>query len=299
MTCEQQPETVYLGIDGGGSKCKARIRGMNTEGVGVAGPANPFQNLEQAKQSIIEASQLALADAKLPEAMISQLVAGVGLAGVNVPRFMDLMQSWNHPFAQMYLTTDIHIACLSAHGGENGAVIVAGTGSVGYASINGTSTSYGGHGFPFGDKGSGAWLGLEAIKAALLHMDTLGPETSLLQAIEQKLAVKGLDIADAMASARTRDYGSLAPLVLAAADKGDSVAKSILEDGAGYLNDMASRMLNAGAESFCLLGGLSGKISQWMDPEVIQYLVEPKEEPDHGALLFATTSHERASHREQ
>ncbi|MEP5568655.1 MAG: BadF/BadG/BcrA/BcrD ATPase family protein [Halioglobus sp.] len=299
MTCKQQPTPLYLGIDGGGSKCKARIQGLNVAGTGTAGPANPFQNLEQAKESIIDASLLALADAGLPKTMMSELVAGVGLAGVNVPKFMDLMQRWDHPFAKMYLTTDIHIACLSAHGGENGAVIVAGTGSVGYACIDGKSTSYGGHGFPFGDKGSGAWLGLEAIKAALLYLDHLGPETCLLQDIEQNLEVNGLDIAEAMAGARTRDYGSLAPLVLSAADSGDIVARGIIEDGAAYLSEMASRMLAAGADGFCLLGGLADNISRWMAPEVIEFLVEPKQEPDYGALLFAMTHYERASREEE
>ena len=299
MTCKEQPAPLYLGIDGGGSKCKARIQGVNVTGVGIAGPANPFQNLEQAKKSIIDASLLALANAGLPESRMPELVAGVGLAGVNVPKFMALMQHWDHPFAKMYLTTDIHVACLSAHGGENGAVIVAGTGSVGYACIDGKSTSYGGHGFPFGDKGSGAWLGLEAIKAALLYLDHLGPKTCLLQRIEQHLEVQGLDIAEAMAGARTRDYGALAPLVLAAADSGDIVARGIIEDGAAYLSEMATRMLAAGADGFCLLGGLADKISQWMAPEVIEFLVEPKQEPDHGAVLFAVNSHERASHEEK
>ena len=73
---------------------------------------------------------------------IGETIAGVGLAGVNVPRFMKLMQAWDHPFGEMHLTTDIHIACLAAHGGENGAVIVAGTGSVGYMSVDSTTRSF-------------------------------------------------------------------------------------------------------------------------------------------------------------
>ena len=297
MTAEQaRTETLFVGIDGGGSKCKARIRGAGIEGVGVAGPANPFQNLELARESILEATVLALADANLPESTLGGLVAGVGLAGVNVPRFFHLMEAWQHPFARMYLTSDIHIACLSAHGGENGAVIVAGTGSVGYTCINGKTTSYGGHGFPFGDKGSGAWLGLEAIKAALLALDNLGPQTRLLADIESHLEVQGLDMVDIMSRARTRDYGALAPLVLDAAEQGDAVAVAIVRDGAAYLDDMAARMLANGANYFCLLGGLSGKIRQWMRADLTRHLVEPLQEPDYGALLFAQSCHAGAHH---
>ena len=286
------PATIYMGIDGGGSKCKARVQAARVEGVGIAGPANPFQNLEQARSSIVEAASLALADAGIAADKLSSVIAGVGLAGVNVPRFMALMQAWDHPFAEMYLTTDIHIACLSAHGGENGAVIVAGTGSVGYTCIDGRTASYGGHGFPFGDKGSGAWIGLEAIKAAMLALDGLGPPTLLLQGIEQQLDALGLDIADRMAGARTRDYAALAPMVLDYASQGDSVATAIIEDGVGYLSDMAERMRADGAQSICLLGGLSGKINQWMPPSLLECLVDARQEPDYGALLYARNCHQ-------
>lgn len=281
------PEQLYLGIDGGGSKCKARIYGAGREGVGLAGPANPFQNLEQAKESILSATDAALADAGLPGCARSQLIAGVGLAGVNVPRFFQLMSQWQHPFSRMFLTTDIHIACLSAHGGENGAVIVAGTGSVGYACINGSSQSFGAHGFPFGDKGSGAWMGLEVLKAALLAMDELGPATDLLQAVEQQLGVNGLDIITAMAGARTRDYGALAPLAFAAAEAGDPVATGIIQEGAAYLDAMAGKLLDAGATSFCMLGGLSPRIQPWMRDEITRHIVQPQEQPDIGAVLYA------------
>jgi glucosamine kinase len=293
---ESSTEIVYVGIDGGGSKCKARVHGPGVEGTGIAGPANPFQDLQQARASIVEATCLALDAAGLDETALPRLVAGVGLAGVNVPRFFDLMAHWQHPFAELHLTTDIHIACLSAHGGEDGAVIVAGTGSVGYSCIDGVTTSYGGHGFPLGDKGSGAWLGLEAVRAALLTLDGLGPDTTLLSAIESKLGATGLDVIDVLSHAGSRDFGALAPLVLAAAEQGDAVATGIVREGASYLDDMAAAMLANGARSVCLLGGLAGKIRRWMRSDLMQYLAEPLQEADHGALLYAQRCHAAATH---
>ena len=263
---ESSTEVVYVGIDGGGSTCKARVRGPGVEGTGIAGPAHPFQDMPR-------------------------LVAGVGLAGVNVPRYYDLMAHWQHPFAELHLTTDIHIACLSAHGGADGAVIVAGTGSVGYSCIDGVTSSYGGHGFPLGDKGSGAWMGLEAVRAALLTLDGLGPETTLLPAIEKHLGVRGLDVIDNLSRAGSRDFGALAPLVLEAAERGDAVATAIVRDGASYLDDMAAAMLATGARSVCLLGGLAGKIRRWMRSDLMQYLADPLQEADYGALLYAQRCH--------
>ena len=157
---------LFIGIDGGGSKCKATIVDANDNvlGTGIAGPANPFHDYQQTIISIVESAQQALTAAQLPAADISRLVAGVGLAGVNVPKVFDKMLHWQHPFGQMFLTTDLHIACLGAHQGRDGAIMITGTGSCGYSHINGETIMVGGHGFPHGDKGSGAWLGLQAVQ---------------------------------------------------------------------------------------------------------------------------------------
>ena len=277
---------LYIGIDGGGSKCKAKLRGAGREGAGLAGPANPFQDLEQACTSIAEAAQLAVADAGLPESAIQDLVAGVGLAGVNVPAIRSQLLAWQHPFAELHLTDDVHIACLGAHGGEEGAVIVAGTGSVGYSSLDG-GLSIGAHGFPFGDKGSGAWLGLKALEAALLALDGLGPATSLLAALEEELDAEGINLVGAMTAAGQRDYGRLAPLVLAEADRGDAVARGILLEGVDYLEQMADKLLARGHEHFCMLGGLAPRLLPWLSERTRSRMSLPKGQPDEGALIFA------------
>lgn len=290
MNCAQAGAgTLFLGIDGGGSKCRALLADdVGRElGAGTAGPANPFQNFEQACASIHQAADRALAAAGLQGADLSRVVAGVGLAGVNIPRVYERMSQWSHPFAGMYLTTDIHIACLGAHGGEDGAVIVVGTGSVGYVCQRGRSHSYGAHGFPFGDKGSGAWIGLEALKAALLALDGLGPETALLPAIESRLEVSGLDIVAHMAGARSRDYAALAPLAMECAERGDVVALDIVHTAAAYFDHLAAKLLGHGAEQFALLGGLAPRIAPWLSPGSRAALVPARGQPDRGALAFA------------
>jgi len=280
---------LFLGIDGGGSKCKARLvdAAGSLLGEGVAGPANAFQNQDLARHSIVESARRALEAAQLPDTRLGQVVAGAGLAGVNVPRIACEMEAWQHPFARLYIDTDIHIACLAAHGGQGGAVIVAGTGSVGYSLLGGVGTSCGAHGFPFGDKGSGAWLGLQAMQAVLLALDGLGPATSLLGQLEAQLDARGLGIIDAMAGAAPRDYGALAPLVLDCAQRGDAVALGIVEDGATYLSDMAHKLLDDGGAALCMLGGLGEKLTPWMRPEVLERVVPALGQPDEGAVQFA------------
>ncbi|MGS0727096.1 ATPase, partial [Shewanella sp. 0m-11] len=56
---QTKEESLYIGIDGGGSKCRATIytRDYRVLGTGVAGRANPLHGLAQTFQSIEESSQ--------------------------------------------------------------------------------------------------------------------------------------------------------------------------------------------------------------------------------------------------
>lgn len=174
MSVNQTKEKpLFIGIDGGGSKCRATIY-SNEDGVigtGVAGRANPLHGLSQTFESIQMSTELALKDAGMSPTESKGLIAGLGLAGVNVPRLYQDIVNWSHPFADMFVTTDLHTACIGAHRGGEGAVIITGTGSCGYAHVAGKQVCLGGHGFALGDKGSGAWLGLKAAEQVLLHLD--------------------------------------------------------------------------------------------------------------------------------
>lgn len=282
-------ESLFLGIDGGGSKCRARIfSAANQElGAGIGGPANPIQGVQQTINSITEATELALVNAGLPASSISQLIAGVGLAGVNLPSLFQTISNWQHPFQKMFLTTDLHIACLAAHNSAEGAVIVAGTGSCGYALVNNVTTILGGHGFPFGDQGSGAWMGLEAIKAVLLASDKLGPATLMSEPIENFLQAKGVMIVDKMIAAKASDYAQLAVFVLEAAQQQDPVALTIIKDGAAYLSAIAEQLWQTGVARMSFIGGLSAHLTPWLAPHIAARLAQPFGQPEYGAAYYA------------
>ncbi|MFP3458100.1 hypothetical protein R0J89_17805, partial [Psychrobacter sp. SIMBA_152] len=89
------------------TKCKAIIVNScnNIVGTGVAGPGNPLHGFNQATHSIEQSARLALQDAGLKDTPLSELIAGVGLAGVNLPSLHNQMTQWQHPFKAMHLTT--------------------------------------------------------------------------------------------------------------------------------------------------------------------------------------------------
>ena len=282
-------QALYMGIDGGGSKCRARILTADQQvlGTGVGGPANPYHGVEQAKCSIRTAAELALADAHLPESQLSQLIAGIGLAGVNVPSLYKMMNEWQHPFDKMFLTTDLHIACLGAHNRDQGAVMIAGTGSCGYSFVKNQSLILGGHGFPMGDKGGGAWMGLEAIKAILLAYDQLGPSTVLSELIGDHYQARGVALVDKLCGAKSSDYAQLAIFILDAADAGDTVARTIVQEGANYMSAVARRLWATDPERMSIIGGLAPRLTTWMDKEIVDCLSPAVYQPEFGAAYYA------------
>jgi glucosamine kinase len=282
-------QTLYIGIDGGGTKCRARIitEDQRILGTGVGGPANPFHGVQQTKDSIRTAAELAVQEAGLSPSDMGRLIAGVGLAGVNVPSLYTVMNNWQHPFQKMFLTTDLHIACMGAHERDEGAVMIAGTGSCGYAYVNGSALFLGGHGFPIGDNGSGAWLGLEAIKAVLLASDNLGPSTSLSESIGNFLDAKGVMIVDKLFGAKSSDYAKFAIFVVDAADAGDEVAVKIVKDGAAYMSAVARRLWQTNPGRMSIIGGLAPRLIPWMDINIAEKLSPALSQPEFGAVYYA------------
>lgn len=281
---------LFLGIDGGGSKCKAVIVDANNTilGTGISGPGNPLHGFVQATRSITESAELALADAGLSDISLSELNAGVGLAGVNLPILFDQMSNWQHPFKQMFLATDLLIACLGAHAGTDGAVMITGTGSCGFAHVDNQSKIVGAHGFPHGDKGSGAWIGLQGAKQVLLSLDELVEPTSLSEKVLKHLNAKdAVEMVEAIASKPATFYAKMAGLVFESANENDAVAKRIIEEGAAYISNVARQLIKMQPPSISLIGGLTPLITPWLEQDIQNLLATPQYPPEMGAVFFA------------
>ena len=290
LTSSIKTKELYLGIDGGGTKCKAIIVNSDNQilGTGISGPGNPLHGFEQATASIIESATLALKDAGLADVTLSELAAGVGLAGVNLPVLYKQMSQWQHPFKEMYLATDLLIACLGAHQGEDGAVMITGTGSCGFSHVAKETFMIGGHGFPYGDKGSGAWTGLQAVQQVLLSLDELTPKTLLQQCLLQHLQVNNaVEMVEIIAGKPAVFFANMARLVYQAANEGDAIAQAIVKDGAGYISDIARKLLTKNPPRISLIGGLSPVITPWLDTDIQGMLSAPLSPPEMGSVIYA------------
>jgi len=290
LTSRDKNSELFLGIDGGGSKCKAILMNKDNEilGTGISGPGNPLHGFEQATNSITESAKLALKNADLAHIELNELVAGVGLAGVNLPVLFDKMAAWQHPFKTMHLATDLLIACLGAHNGSEGAVMISGTGSCGFSCIDDEQTIVGAHGFPHGDKGSGAWFGLQGVKQVLLSLDGLVEQTIMTDVLLKKLNCKDdTDLVEAVASQKATYYAQQANLVFDAAELGDKVALAIVNEGAEYINSIARTLAAKKPPRMSMIGGLTPRLKPWLATEIKANLEEPLNPPEVGSVLFA------------
>lgn len=285
---QTKDQPLFIGVDGGGSKCRATIYCADGTvlGTGVAGRANPLHGLTQTFESVEASTRLALLDAGMNESDSYLLVAGLGLAGVNVPRLYRDVTNWQHPFAAMYVTTDLHTACIGAHGGADGAVIITGTGSCGYAHVGDTSLSIGGYGFALGDKGSGAWLGLKAAEHVLLALDGFAVPTRLTDMLLNEFGVTdALGIVENLAGKSSSCYAALARSVLDCANEGDAVATAIVQEGADYISDMARKLFSLNPVRFSMIGGLAEPLQAWLGADVVAKISETLAPPNSALCI--------------
>ncbi len=179
--------TLYLGIDGGGTGCRAAL--ANADGHvlarAAAGPANVASDPEAALASILAVSHDVLAQvvgAAAVAAELPRLTVVLGLAGANAAASVRRLQA-ALPFAMVRIETDAMIALKGALRDEDGIVAAIGTGSVFARQLNRQMRFIGGHGFVLGDEGSGAWLGRAALAAALRAEDGFAPVTPFLEGL--------------------------------------------------------------------------------------------------------------------
>jgi glucosamine kinase len=279
---------LFLGVDGGGTRCRARLSDCTGAilGEGIAGPANVRISLEESVRSVCDAARQCLAQAGA--SFSDPIAACLALAGASEPTEAAAAQSaFEERFGRVLVTTDAHAACVGAHRGEDGGIVIVGTGSIGWAVHGGRSWRVGGWGFPVSDEGSGAWIGWEAVQRTLRAHDGRAAWTPLLRRVSQEFNSDPHSIVRWMGSARPRDFARLAPLVLDRATEEDAAATEIMQLAAGHIDAIAARLVEHGATRLALMGGLAAGIEPWLAHATRARLVPPAGDALDGALRLA------------
>ena len=289
MTAASQPDPLFIGVDGGGTGCRARIEDAQgcLLGTGIAGPAALRIGVDRALAEVVKACRVALEEAGLGSNALSSVHAAVGLAGVGRKGVLEQLVLQPHPFRSVVYAHDASIACIGAHGARDGGIVIVGTGSVGFAVVEGREVRVGGYGFPISDEGSGADLGLHSIRLALRAYDKRAVETSLTRDVMMRFHNDPFEAVAWMDHATATDYAIFAPLVMRHADAGDPVARRIIRDAAEQIDELVRRLSDCGASRVALLGGLASSMQPWLAPDVQRRLVPVEGDAVDGALHLA------------
>lgn len=226
--------TLFAGIDGGGTKTTLAL--VDDDGrelarrVGPAGlvdPRRPAATAEMLATLVREA----LAEAGTGEKPVALCAGLAGVGNEKERREVEAALAASGVAEQVSITTDGEIALEGALGGVPGVLLIAGTGSVGYArGGDGRVERCGGWGMIVGDEGSAWSLGRNALSAALRAADGRGPRTVLLPRFLELLKLSGpRAIPPWVGRAEKAAVAALAAHVIDVAEAGDAVAVEVVE----------------------------------------------------------------------
>lgn len=285
-----------LGVDGGGTGTRVLLatRGGAVLAQASAGPSALGQGVAAAWRNILDGVQQAFALADLPVPDWSQCALGAGLSGVHHQPWCDEFVATNPGFAHLACENDAYIALLAAHGGQPGAMVAAGTGSVGEALYaDGTRHQVSGWGFPVGDEGSGAWLGLRAVSHAQEVMDRRLSGGSLAAHIHQQCGNHRDALQAWCATAGQNEYAQLAPTVFASAAS-DPAAEILLAEAATAIERMAAALDPHAVLPLAVCGSVGHQLFPRLASATRARAIASPQDAVHGALTLVHQSLEKS-----
>ncbi len=280
-----------IGVDGGGTSTRARVvhRSGVVIGEGKAGASGLVQGTAQAWAHIEQAVALAVLgrmQSHWPPLVPANCALGLGLAGANNAQWHAQCMEANPGYAKLVLETDAAIALLGAHRGEPGALVIVGTGAIGLAlQANGEHLSVGGWGFPCGDEGSGADIGLRAIGLTQRAVDGRNDHTPLTRDIYKLLGGTPEALLAWCGKARQFEYASLAPHVFAHALE-DVEAAALLAYAAQSLESLATTLDPEGTLPLVIAGSIAQRLLPRLSPALAQRVVPSKGDAMDGGLAL-------------
>lgn len=286
---------IYIGVDGGGTKCKAYIEDAEGKIIGTAigGPANIRLSVDTSWNSIYSAISSALSGTGIGlEDKNYRFHIGLGLAGVEVPADRERFLSRPHPFVNLRLESDAYAACLGAHNNHDGAIIIIGTGINGFQVQRGKTIQVSGWGFPHDDIGGGAWLGLHLTSLTLQWLDGRIDEPSpLLEAVFKNFNNDQVEFVSWANAANSTQFAKLAPLVIEYVNMNDVHALRLIKEAAAAINEVSRALQKRAVDKteaipVCLFGGVAPFIRPWLAQELQDRLIERAHDASVGAVFM-------------
>jgi N-acetylglucosamine kinase-like BadF-type ATPase len=242
----RQPDSgarYLLGVDGGATKTLAAVLDLEREVIhlGHGGPSNEDAvGARAAVEALLSAADAAIAAAGIERDALGSAV--LAIAGTDTDAVAKHVReartdAWT-------VVNDVIGAWATATGAEQGVAAISGTGSnVFGVGRDGRSWRAGGWGHLLGDEGSGYWLGVQSIKAALYDREGSGPATALSDLVPRFFGAPSIEALASLVYSKPLTKGEIAAFgaeLARAAEDGDAVSVELYRRAAG---EMARQIL--------------------------------------------------------
>ncbi len=288
---------IVLAADGGATGTRVGVYDGRGSEIGSAqtGPSSLTLKGASAWECILSGARDVLTEASLDLDLLAEAHIGLGLAGANNNTLRRLFLSKAPPAASIRVATDAFIAVLGAHGGQPGAIVSVGTGTVGHCMAeDGTAWQSGGWGFPVDDLGGGAWIGRRAVALALQVVDRRIEDppggTDMYSKVLEQCGNTREDILDWLHEATATEYAALAPIVLAAADVGNEAGIAIARQAGEEIERLATALDSTRAVRLSIVGGLAQPLAKYLPRSLRDWARPPEADALAGALMLARGS---------
>jgi N-acetylglucosamine kinase-like BadF-type ATPase len=298
----------YLGIDAGGTsydviavntfnkilfKCHKEALHINN-----VGPENFSNHISDTIKSILKQRKYKLTNCK---------GICIGVAGARFKKDRKIIRKFLQNLLginNLIIETDTEIARYGAFGGEDGILLICGTGSILFGKIKNELYRIGGWGKILGDEGSGYKIGLEALKILTKEFDSKIFTSRLAKNLLLKYSITNKNILDKIYR-QNFNIQSIAPLVIELAGKKDKDSLGIIKNASSELSKLIEiffKLTKIKKVNLALSGSLVEKnkfFSDNLKKEIAGKfgdrinIISKKHSPEFGACLIAKNKYEK------
>ena len=297
-----------IGLDGGGTKTQCVITDFKLKVISesAGGPSNFLMlGTETVSETLFDLISECISKAGIDFGELAAAVLGTTGAGRKKDAeklgkdFVEFAKNKGVDFNSFSVESDARIALEGAFSGKPGTILIAGTGSIMFGKDRkGEIHRVGGFGRLIGDEGSGYMIGRKGLIALAKEYDGRGGKTLLAGLVDEKFGISNPANLITEIYNNKFDIASAAPLVINAAEKGDPICISILEDETKELIrhvEAMKKLLMDASVKLCLIGGIisTGNYFSKLFEEKINKAVpgvqinKPDYPPVMGAILMA------------
>ncbi len=254
----QQSEGCFIAIDSGGTNTRGWVcnEAGNSLKRHLSSGANPKDIGWDKAFAIFKHCILDLLEGDLSKLeRLCITAAGIGDVTKASPSFWG--ENLGIEPSKIIIIGDAYAAHLGAFAGQDGVMVVAGTGTALVGRKGQEAIRLGGWGHILGDQGSGYAIGLAGIREAVMASD-LGQKSALLQAVKETYNISSIQqLLEHIHASAKAEVAKFAKDVLNLAEQGDTKSQSIIKEQVAVFPAFFKRFAELGyATKLSYIGGL-------------------------------------------